>query len=576
MNKQAILHIPSSNFAHGIDKERVIFRLRAGRGDLKSCTLFYGDRAYRQNPVLFTSAEMDVVAQDKYFDYFEICLKSPYTRICYYFELDDGTERTLYFYDLFADEIPEDRSELFQLPFNRVEDIASIPDWVHDAVIYNIFPDSFATGKGYISAKESNMKFGDLNCFSKLGGRISGVKENLDYIKELGVNCIYLNPIFAAGECHKYDTIDYFSIDPCFGTNEDFKELVDECHKKGIRILIDGVFNHCGWNFFAFQDVLKNGENSKYVKWFYELEFPVVIPDNGDDIPNYSCFAYERKMPKLNTSNPEVVEYICKICEFWLKNFNIDGWRLDVANEIDHDLWRSFRKTAKKANPDCFIIGEVWETAYIWLLGDQFDSAMNYDLRKNCRDFMALNRLDAYDFDDRVTAMRMRYMKNLVFGQLNLLDSHDVSRFLSVCGGNIDRFKLAVIFQMTFIGAPSIFYGDEKGLTGVSEREYRRPMDWGEGNTEIFDFYKASIALRKNKKPITRGEFKTILAEKGSGLYIFKRFLDNQNVIVILNSCEKPESYNFSEIISGMKCEISKGLNDNSIEAFGYAVFSDC
>lgn len=168
-------------------------------------------------------------------------------------------------------------------------------------------------------------------------------------------------------------------------------------------------------------------------------------------------------MPKLNTSNLQVQEYFCKVCRYWIEKYDIDGWRLDVANEVDHEFWRTFRKTAKSAKPDSFLIGEVWESAPTWLNGDQFDSTMNYDFRKNCRDFFALNKLDARAFDGRVTAMRMRYGKNVTLGQLNLLDSHDVPRFLSLCAGDIRKLKLAVIFQITFIGILH-FYGDEKVL----------------------------------------------------------------------------------------------------------------
>ena len=262
MNLSAIKHVPMSADAHGISEQEVVFRLRCGRDALRACTLYYADRACRQTPVIFSSTPMKVVAQDEWFDYYEVILKSPYKRICYYFELDDGKEKLLYYSDFFAHQRVDDRSEYYQLPFNHRADIAEVPEWAKDAVVYNIFPDSFATARRTISGEPSECIWKGQITHGKLGGSIKGIAENLDYIKSLGFNCIYINPIFAAGEYHKYDLLDYFHIDPCFGTDEDFRRLVDTCHDMGLRVIIDGVFNHVGWRFFAFEDVVDKGEAS--------------------------------------------------------------------------------------------------------------------------------------------------------------------------------------------------------------------------------------------------------------------------------------------------------------------------
>lgn len=545
MKREAVLHIPMSNYAHGIDEKHVLFRLRVARGDLKSCYLHYGDRACRITPVIFSSAEMKIIAQDELFDYYEVILESPYMRVCYYFELKDGFETILYYSDLFHLDTVNDRSDYYQFPYNRREDIADIPDWTKDAIIYNIFPDSFATSYRYISNKGKEVMHGDNITRGKLGGTIQGITQNLDYLLKLGINCIYINPFFVAGEYHKYDLIDYFHVDPCFGTDEEFKQMVQVYHENHVRVIIDGVFNHCGWNFFAFCDAAEKGEESCYKDWFYRLSFPVIKPDNMEDIPNYECFGYERLMPKMNTSNPEVVEYFCKVCSYWLTEFDVDGWRLDVASEINDDFWRDFKKTAKKAKPDCFLIGEVWEAAAHWLAGDQFDSSMNYDFRKNCKEFFALQSIDAFEFDGRVTQMRMRYRKNILYGQLNLLDSHDVSRFLSLCQGDLERFKLAILFQMTFIGPPSIFYGDEQQIAGLKEDQYRSPMRWEEDN-EMFPFYQKAIALRKEYEVLRRGDFRTINAGKDNRLYIFERYLGNEHLMIGLNTGTEEAEWNIS------------------------------
>lgn len=570
MNRGAVLHIPMSEYAYGIDEEHVTIRIRCGRGDLLQCNLYFGDRACRQTPVLFTKQEMQLKASDEYFDYYETTLAHPYKRLNYYFEFITETERVLYYGDCFMEECVDDRSEYYQFPYNHRADLVSVPAWAKDAVIYNIFPDSFATGRGYLSGEGTVKEFAGECVKGKRGGTIKGIAENAPYLKALGFTAIYINPVFAAGEYHKYDLLDYYHIDPCFGTNEEFKELVRIYHENGMKVILDGVFNHCGWKFSAFEDVVKNGEASRYKDWFYRLEFPVVRPENGEDYPGYECFGYERMMPKLNTQNPEVIDYFCHVCQYWLKEYGIDGWRLDVASEINDVFWEKFRLAAKEINPDAILIGEVWETARHWLDGKKFDSTMNYDFRKHCRRFFAERSIDAYEFDGRVTNMRMRYRAQNVYAQLNLLDSHDVSRFLSLCGEDGKRYKLAVLFQMTFPGIPSVFYGDEKGICGILEEEYRAPMEWNGGNEEIFSFYKKAIGLRREHAALREGEYRTVQAQKGSRLYVYARETDSVTIMIALNlddsACRLPELFEKGKVLW------QEGLDGTKLAPMGWAV----
>ena len=567
MKKDAILHIPMSEYAHGLDEKRIVIRLRSARGDLVRVTLWYGDTACRRTPIDWFPEPMERVLSDEYHDYWELTLESPYHRIFYHFELFDGAESCYYYGGVFTDHLVDDRSEYFKLPFNHRADIARVPDWVHGAVVYNIFPDSFATSRRHISLEPTEREFGGLVTHGKLGGTIRGVTENLDYLADLGVNCIYLNPIFAAGEYHKYDLIDYYHIDPCFGTDEDFRELVDTAHGKGMRVIIDGVFNHCGWCFFAFEDVVQKGESSAYADWFYRLSFPVVRPDDPEAIPGYECFGYERLMPKLDTANPEVREYFCAVGEYWVREFGIDGWRLDVASEVDDAFWREFRRRVKAVDPDALLIGEVWESAGHWLDGSMFDSAMNYELRRHCRRFFAEMSEDAYTFSGRCTDMLMRYRKQLVAAQLGVLDSHDVSRFLSLCGGDERRHRLAVLFQMCFPGMPSVFYGDELGVAGVLEADYRSPMPWQGGDAESLAFYKRAIALRRTLAPLQRGEFRALDARRGSGLFAFAREYGGERVNVALNCSERAENF-----APAGELLWSEGLAGGKIGPYGFAV----
>ena len=571
MKLDAILHIPMSQYCHGLDEGHIVYRLRCARGDLKRVTLYYGDTACRVTPIIFTPVPMERVGEDLYHDYWQAIVDSPFNRVYYYFEMQDEKETLLYYGDVFTKELVDDRSQYFKLPFNHRADIARVPEWVKDAVVYNIFPDSFATGHRYISQKPQQVEYEGNTLRGRLGGTLEGIGDNVDYLKALGVNCVYLNPIFAAGEYHKYDLVDYFHVDPVFGGDEAFRKLVDILHANGIRILIDGVFNHCGWNFFAFADVVKNQELSPYRDWFYHLEFPVVRPESPEEYPPYACFAYERMMPKLNTANQEVQDYLCRVGRYWIEEFHIDGWRLDVASEVDDGFWRAFRKTVKAANPEALLIGEVWESAGHWLQGDMFDSSMNYDFRKHCNLFFAENAIDGADFAGRLTQMLMRYRLQMVPAQMNLLDSHDVSRFLSLCGGHLGKYKLAVLFMMTFVGMPTIFYGDELGMAGVKEEEYRRPMPWDGGREDLLAFFRRAIALRRERTPLRRGNFRVISAEPGSGLLIYSREWKGEKVTVCLNAGESPK--NLPEGLGLLNW--GEGLADRRLAGFGFGIFVD-
>lgn len=536
MKYEAMLHIPMSQYAFGLDETHVVFRLRAARNDLKRCTLVYGDRSCRRTPVDYFRVEMRKVCQDNLFDWWEVTLETHIKRLCYGFRLVDQMDgTTLYYGDQFNDALTDDRSEYFQLPYNHRADRADIPAWMQDAIVYNIFPDSFATAEGMITGQPTVFSWKGESVRGKLGGTIRGIMENLAYIKDMGFNCIYMNPIFVAGEYHKYDLIDYFHIDPAFGTDEDFKELVQRAHRMGVRVMIDGVFNHVGWKSAAFKDVISKGKASEYWDWFFRLQEPVTIPDRMEDYPAYECFGYERMMPKLATDHPAVQDYFCHVGVHWVQEYDIDGWRLDVASEVNDSFWRAFRSAVKAAKPDCALIGEVWETASHWLDGSMFDSTMNYDFRRHCRRFFALQDMDAQTFNGRVTDMLMRYRRQIAYGQLNLLDSHDVSRFLSLCNQDINRMKLAVLFQMTFVGMPCVFYGDEKGMTGVLEEEYRQPMPWSNEGGELQAFYRKAAHLRQQYAALRQGSFRMLFAQCGGGLYHYARETPCEVIGVIMN-----------------------------------------
>ncbi len=577
MDRAAVLHIPLSQYAFAKSEHTLVIRIRAKKKDLSGCDLYYADRACQKPPIEFYRIPMHICAEDSCFQYYEAEIHSVYNRICYYFKLMKGLEWTYYYGDRFTErladfylegQVVDGRSEYYQYPMILKDEIPDVPKWFKTAVVYNIFPDSFASGKRSLkkSVEEKYLEDGR-KCRSRLGGTLKGIRENLDYIQGMGFTCLYLNPIFTGGEYHKYDVLDYYHIDPCLGTEADFQELVDELHGRGMKIIIDGVFNHCSWEFFAFEDVAAKGKASRYCKWFYGLEHPVRKPENADEVPNYTCFAYERKMPKLNTAEREVQTYFADVGAYWIKKYHVDGWRLDVANEIDRNFWRSFRAAVKNADPDAVLIGEVWENAETWLRGDAFDSTMNYEFRRICRDYLAAEPPDAVSIACQFEQMRLRYPTNIVNGQLNLIDSHDVPRFLSLCGGDLGKWKMACILLMLMPGVPSLFYGDERKIQGILETEYRRGMAWEE-KEDVCGFIRELIKIRKEYLD-AETDYHPVWEMIQSGVFAFARGNTRCEITVVMNpgeACAMPES-------GKQRVLMEEGCRDGRIEQDGYAVW---
>lgn len=579
MNRSAVLHIPASQYAFAAAEDTFVIRLRAAEGDLDECTLFYGDRACIASPVKFTRIGMEKRYRDELFDFYEAVIVSCPVRICYYFELVKGEETIYYYADAFHKELPdlvmpdgfvvEGRSEYYQYPYILRSEVQCLPGWFHEAVVYNIFPDSFADGAGRLSCQSREIKGTDGRVSrSRLGGTIRGILENLDYICGLGFNCLYLNPIFCAGEYHKYDIVDYFHVDPCMGNDEDFRLLVEAVHVRGMHIIIDGVFNHCSWYFPQFEDVVKKGKASSYRDWFYDLDFPVRRPETEEETPGYACFAYERKMPKLNTANIHVQDYFARVGRYWVEEFHVDGWRLDVANEVDKNFWRKFRAAVRSVNPKAVLIGEVWENAEVWLKGDMFDSVMNYDFRKHCRDFFALRRTKADGFAWGMTDMFLRYPAQVCRGQLNLLDSHDVPRFYSLCGEDYERWQAAFLYLCMAPGVPSVFYGDERRVGGLRESEYRRAMPWEREHEATRQFVKAAIDIRK-KWIEPSAEWIVLAADAEENLLVFER-AGKRRVRVMIHQGE--DGVDVTSYLAGGKVLLRERLEGGRLGRNGFAV----
>lgn len=515
MNKQAIFHMPQSQYAYGVGKHSMVVRLRTDKRDWLSVRLCYGDRVDPLNPIRMKEIPMAAQESDDLFTYYEAVIQDEYTRICYYFCIQEEEKEFFYNERGLQKDRPWNRTEFFQFPYLHKADLIAPPEWAKDIVMYHIFPNSFASGKQEMGNH----------------GTIRGILENVDYLVELGITCIYLNPVFWANSYHKYDTIDYFFIDPSLGTKEEFLLFTRTCHEHGISVILDGVFNHCGSDFFAFKDVLEKGRKSVYFDWFYDMPDEVVFRNP----PNYEAFAYVKEMPKLNTANPKVEEYFLKVGTYWTRELDIDGWRLDVANEINHDFWRKFKAAVRQVKPNALFIGEIWEDANMWLLGDQFDSTMNYRFRYLCEDFFGKRILKPSEFHEQMVKMIYRYPHPVSLVQMNLLDSHDVPRFLSSCQGDRRRMELAFFYLFTGYGVPSVFYGDEMYIEGTTEPEYRAVMPWG-SNDNCVEKFKAWITLRKKHSSLRDGTYKGYIIDDERNFYAFWRENEKEKLLVCINN----------------------------------------
>ena len=405
----------------------------------------------------------------------------------------------------------------------------SHPVWVQDAVFYQIFPERFANGDS------GNDPTGAVPWDSMptrenfFGGDLQGVLDRIDYLADLGVTALYLTPVFTALSNHKYDTCDYLSVDPAFGSTDLLRSLVDACHAHGVRVVLDAVFNHCGDGFWAFQDVVARGATSPYAGWFQDVSYPVRY-----EPPSYQTCGGAAFLPKLNLANREVREYLLDVARYWIETCDIDGWRLDVPWKAPFDFWREFRTAVKIIKPDAYIVGETWRDTAHWLEGDTCDGIMNYPLRDCILDYCVRDTMDAEDFDHFSARLRSVHGPADALN-LNLLGSHDTPRLMTLSGGNVRRAKLAAVLQFTLPGAPMVYYGDEIGMVGENDPDCRRTMCWeaGQWNQEVYAAIRALASARRSHAALRRGSIETLRVF--NGLYAFRRCTAEDEVIVVTN-----------------------------------------
>ncbi|HEY2916825.1 MAG TPA: glycoside hydrolase family 13 protein [Candidatus Limnocylindrales bacterium] len=461
------------------------------------------------------------------------------------------------------------------------------PDWVRDAVFYQVFPDRFARSERVQrpgpfedwDAPPTNHGF--------KGGDLLGIVEHLDHIAGLGANALYLTPVFQSASNHRYHTDDYRTVDPLLGGTAALRELIDAAHGRGMRVILDGVFNHTGRGFWPFHHVLETGAGSPYRRWFLFDQaaldaglpidaYPMAHARRGGDLDggsssahgeggSFEWFGYQAwwnipALPKLNVAEPVVREYLWSVAEDWLR-FGADGWRLDVPGEIqDPAFWAEFRRRCRAVNPEAYLVGEIWDVAPDWTTNERFDGLMNYPLAeaiigfvggatlnepllRSHHEYAKTERTDGPGFAARLRDLLGAYDPDVTAVQLNLLDSHDSPRLASLVGGDRAAIQLAVLLQATLPGAPSIYYGDEIGLRGGLDPDNRRAFPWDEAawDRDVLAFVQAAFAARRAEPLLRRGGLEIVGAE--AGWFAFERFDEadrGRSLVVVVNAGGEP------------------------------------
>ncbi|MDE1243528.1 glycoside hydrolase family 13 protein [Vibrio aestuarianus] len=531
ITRSSLIHTVKSADSYAYDEKTLHLRLKSAKGEIDRVGLWIGD-PYRwaeggldggnlggsdaHGWVGGNEIPMQLEGVTEHHDHWFAEFTPPKRRSRYGFILYGkdgekivfGEKRTV---DLDCQAIEEKElsnlSNFFCFPYINPKDVLKTPYWIKSTVWYQVFPERFANGRPEISPKGAEPWGSVPTSHNFMGGDLWGVIEHLDYLQELGINGLYLCPIFTANTNHKYDTVDYFNVDPHFGGNEAFRTLIQKAHERGMKVMLDAVFNHIGDQHPFWLDVVNNGEKSPYADWFWINQFPVYPETDKSEWDcwnfNYETFGNVLEMPKLNTEHLPCRQYLLEVARYWVEEFDIDGWRLDVANEVDHQFWREFRNVVKQVKPDCYILGEIWHEGMPWLRGDQYDSLMNYPMTQAITDYFALDAHNKQQFMETVTSAYLAYPRNVNEAMFNLLESHDTTRLISLCGKDLRRAKLAYLFMFTQVGAPCIYYGGEvamEGQKGMGLEDNRRCMNWSPNQTELDfkAFIQHLIELRKS------------------------------------------------------------------------------
>lgn len=453
------------------------------------------------------------------------------------------------------------------------------PRWVRDAVFYQVFPDRFASSDrvpkpGVMEPWDAPPTFHGYK-----GGDLLGIAEHLDELADLGITALYLTPIFTSASNHRYHTDDYLHVDPLLGGDAALRELLDSAHARDIRVVLDGVFNHCGRGFLPFHHIVEAGVGSPYRDWFHldpdraSAGLPLIAYPGDDRVAEMRhlesqgvgpgeasrrVLGYEGwwglpALPKLNVAHPDTRAHLLDVAEHWLR-FGIDGWRLDVAEEIGGDFWEEFRARCRAVDPEAYLVAEVWHAKPEWLTGGHFDAFMNYPLTQAILGYAPGEHLDlplahAHDeyrrhlvrrdgpsFAAELERLLASNDPDVTAVQLNLLDSHDTARFLTTSGGDVASLRLGTLLQMTLPGAPCVYYGDEVGLGGGHDPDNRRAFPWDRSRWDhsLRVYVRSLIGLRRRHQALRDGELVVLGAV--DGVFAMGRRAAGERFVVATNA----------------------------------------
>lgn len=592
MDTAALYHRPESEYAYLYEENRLFIRLRTKKDDVESVDLMSGDTYLLYTDDWYKDGQpMKKNASTDLHDYWGAETTEETKRIAYGFHVK-GHDHTEVFYcdrGIYPLETRylEEVNNYFRMPYFHETDRFKSPAWVTDTVWYQIFPDRFANGDS-TNDPEGTLPWGSKKHPGQedfYGGDLQGIMDHLDDLQDLGINGLYLTPIFKAETNHKYDTTDYMEIDPAFGDKKLFKELVKEAHKRGMRIMLDAVFNHMGYYSKQWQDVLENQEHSRYKDWFHIHSFPVdpyqeltLSEMNNMDKLNYDAFGFVGHMPKLNTANPEVKAYLLEVATYWIREFDIDAWRLDVANEVDHQFWKEFHTACVNEKEDFYIIGELWHSGQKWLEGDEFHAIMNYVFTEKMEDYFLKQIFSPTEMIHGLDQQKMLYRKQTNEVQFNLLDSHDTPRLLTKAHGNKELVQSILAFMFAQHGTPCIYYGTEVGLDGFDDPDCRKCMPWDEKeqDLEMLDYMKQLIAFRKKySNVLSTGDTEWHDVRDEDDLIGFKRTTEEEQLIFYFNQKDEAVTIQFPQ---EAKEVFVQRTNTNKAEARiqknGFAIYS--
>lgn len=545
MKKSEIFHRSFAELCYALDEDNLKISIYTGL-DAQKVTICQGDPYIagimggkgRWSGTKAQMLDVKILENQKLWS---IVIAPEYKRLKYYFIIENKSEKLYCFEEgIYTENEIRHRNlpRCFLMPWMNKSDIIKTPQWVEDTIWYQIFPERFCNGNSSINPpgckkwKSQKVHFADM-----YGGDLEGIIQKLDYIKDLGVSGIYLNPIFKSNSNHKYNTEDYETIDPYFGDEQTFIRLVNEAHRRGIKIMIDAVFNHSGWDFDKWQDVVKNGEDSRYKDWFMVNFFPIKKMGDTKD-KNFYSFAFFRGMPKLNTNNKEVADYLIGLCKRWVADWKIDAIRFDVGNEVCHRFLRRLRDEVKELNPNVYLVGEIWHDSINWLMGDEYDAVMNYPLTEGIKRFFSESELTSQFLECHYNRMSSAYPEQICRVQMNLFDSHDTIRLINVIDKNIDKFYQMVAVLFTLYGSPSIYYGTEIALEGGYDPDCRRCMPWSDIEkgkfSEVTEKIKSLIALRNTNKAAKSMNLK-FTHNKNNRLVTYTKTGGNSKITVVLN-----------------------------------------